>query len=244
MTSTNQHVAPMSHANISHSDRCDAVRSSLQQLALNTTGDIDVDFGSNSSTSFYTNTQHILYDNGGGELEEGEILEDVSSVGDDQFAQADFPYRKDNSEALSTPLGHLILPPVRYPIREVEFYYYEHNRRLTSTYAARLNHLLRTPAGMRVFSLYNTWLNSSGWDLHNFSVPPPGPELEILSLAMAVEIDNRWAARKESQDMEVWGNGQAGECVIMEGRVERMGSLPPMSPKVHPFHPFWLPDTE
>ncbi|KAJ4983669.1 hypothetical protein SVAN01_10827 [Stagonosporopsis vannaccii] len=244
MTNAGSQIASMSYLNVTRSDSVKTVSCVLEQLAYTVMDNVDLNSDSNSSTPSLTTAQCNLYDNEEEDLNQGQILGDETSNHDDPCSPEDSSHYKYNGQNLSTPRRHVVHPPAPCPIREAHFYYTEHNRRLTPTYAARLNHLLRTSAGMRVFSLYNTWLESSGWDLYDFPVPPPGPELEVLSLAMAVEIDSRWAVRDDPQNMKLWGNEDVEKRMVIDGRMQRLDSLPPMSPEAHPFHPFWLPDVE
>lgn len=135
-------------------------------------------------------------------------------------------------------------PPPPSPLNEVDFYYNEHNRRITHQTLPRLNSLLQKPAGMRTLALYNTWLSCSGWELHDFPVPDPGQDSEVLSLAMAVEIDERWHVWNIGEDADARAEVMLGRWRCGKGGFRRRGSLPPMSPFDHPFHPYWLPEPE
>ena len=247
MIEMNNLTVSMSTEGVDSSDRAKIVNRLAEQLACTTMDYGKMDDDSDSDTA--PPTSLIFHRNPGGlESEEEKCKASDDSIDDDHSDDPNSPKRTphlnyDDEEASVSPYP-AAAPPRPTPIDKANFYYHEHNRRLEPTHVSRLNNLLQTPAGMRIFSLYSTWLDCSGWELHDFPVPPPGRELEVLSLAMAVEIYDRWAARNLREDMVIWGVGRLGKRKGFGRRVRREGMLPPMSPFDHPFHPYWLPEPE
>ncbi|KAF9697745.1 hypothetical protein EKO04_004247 [Ascochyta lentis] len=101
------------------------------------------------------------------------------------------------------------LPPPHTPTS------HQHNARLTPSTSTRLAHLLATHPGSHTTQRhYKTWRLARGRELLHFPMPDKAWEVEVLSLGMAVWIE------------EVFGGGVEG--------------VPPVSPYAHRWHPFWV----
>lgn len=79
------------------------------------------------------------------------------------------------------------------PLKQVPIVYYQNLRRIL------LGSLLQHRKGTQVYAEYNMWLNSRGWRLQHYPLPESVVDPEILRLAMALRIRERWGARHRSR---------------------------------------------
>lgn len=149
------------------------------------------------------------------ELEEGEIREDKSEM------EMESP----SSEA---------------PLKQVLNAYYQNLRRLPPNSQSCLSSLLQQRKGIQVYAEYNIWLSGRGWELQLYSLPKSVLDLEILSLAMAIEIKERWGTRHKTRPMNAVYIRNRKVC----GEMVQVAFMPPMSPPGHPHYPYWLPDPD
>jgi hypothetical protein len=131
-------------------------------------------------------------------------------------------------------------PSSEAPLKHVLIAYYQNLRRLPPDSQSYLSALLRQRKGTQFYTEYNMWLNSQGWGLQNYSLPESVLDLEILSLAMAIQIRERWGTRHKTRPR----NAVYFRSRIVDGQTVQVGFMPPLSPPGHPYYPYWLPDPD
>lgn len=211
MADINDLVEPIGRAEIEPDGSVGIVNRLAEQLGLTSMGEAERE-EHNGSVGF----SHFTIENSSVEkLQEDEIREKRSK---DTAA-----YR--SSEA---PLKHVLIA------------YYQNLRRIPPDSQSRLSSLLQQRHGTQVYAECNMWLNSQGWGLQHCTLPSDILDLEIISLAMVMEIKKRWGTRNKTRPR----NAVYFRDRKVNGETIQVGFLPPMSPCGHPYHPYWLPDPD